>query len=49
LMKKFKSKDFAKGVSRERISLCSELGLNLDEFLVLGLEGMKKVSAELGL
>jgi predicted hydrolase (HD superfamily) len=49
LLKKFKSKDFAKGVSRERIAMCSELGLTLDEFLALGLEGMKKVSEELGL
>jgi len=36
LVKKFKSKDFAKGVSRERISRCSELGLSLEEFPLAG-------------
>ncbi|MCX8181818.1 MAG: HDIG domain-containing protein [Candidatus Methanomethyliaceae archaeon] len=49
LIKKFKSKDFARGASRERILLCSELGLSLEEFMDIGLEGMKKVAAELGL
>ncbi len=29
LMKKYNSKDFAKGVSRERIALCAELGFEL--------------------
>ena len=49
LIKKFKSKDFARGASRERISLCTELGLSLEEFMEIGLEGMKKVAVELGL
>ena len=44
LIKKFRSKDFAKGVSRERISRCTELGLNLEEFLALALTGMNDVS-----
>jgi hypothetical protein len=48
LSKKFRSKDFAKGVSRERILRCAELGLNLDEFLALSLSGMNSVSNELG-
>jgi len=49
LVKKFRSKDFAKGVSRDRISRCAELGLSLDEFLGLALSGMKDVSDQLGL
>ena len=49
LIKKYRSKDFAKGVSRDRISRCAELGLSLDEFLGLALSGMKGVSDQLGL
>jgi predicted hydrolase (HD superfamily) len=47
--KKFGNKDFAKGVSRERIMRCEEFGLSRDEFLEVALEGLKKVSGELGL
>ncbi len=49
LVKKFGSKDFAKGVSRERIMQCEQLGIPRDEFLIVSLEGMKKVAIELGL
>ena len=49
LMKKFKSKDFAKGVSRERIMLCTELGVSLDDFLAAALTGMRGRASELGL
>jgi len=49
IVKKFGSKDFAKGVSRERISLCQEIDIPLNEFLGVALEGMRKVSDELGL
>ena len=48
LLKKFRSKDFAKGVSRERISRCTELGLSLEDFLALALAGMNDISDELG-
>ncbi len=48
LLKKFRSKDFAKGVSRERIMRCTDLGLSLEEFLALSLSGMNEVSADLG-
>lgn len=48
LLKKFRSKDFAKGVSRERIMRCTELGISLEEFLALSLSGMNEVSNELG-
>jgi len=49
LKKKFKSKDFAKGANRERISVCSDLGVSNDEFLAWALQGMLKSSEELGL
>ena len=49
IMKKFKEKGFATGANREHISLCSELGLELEEFIQLGLEAMKRIAADLGL
>jgi predicted hydrolase (HD superfamily) len=49
VIKKFGSKDFAKGVSRERITMCEEIGIPLNDFLGVALEGMRKVSDELGL
>jgi len=49
VIKKFKQKSFAAGVDREQISLCSEIGLELDEFMELGLEAMKGIAADLGL
>lgn len=49
LMKKYKSNDFAKGVSRERIALCGGLGLSLDEFFEIALLGMRGIAAEIGL
>ena len=47
--KKFKEKGFAAGASREQIAQCRELGLELDEFIELGLEAMKGIKEELGL
>ena len=47
--KKFKDKSFAAGASREQISSCSELGLELDEFIELGLKAMKGIAEELEL
>ncbi len=47
--KKFKEKGFAAGANREQIALCREIGLELDEFIELGLEAMKNVAADLGL
>lgn len=49
LMRKFRSKDFAKGVDRGRIMEIEHLGLKLEEFLGLALESLKNISAELGL
>ncbi len=47
--KKFKEKSFAAGVDREQISLCNQIGLELDEFIELGLEAMKGIADALGL
>jgi predicted hydrolase (HD superfamily) len=49
LMKKYNSKDFAKGVSRERIARCTELGLSLEGFLEVALVGMRSVATEIDL
>jgi len=47
--KRFKEKSFAAGANREQIARCSELGLELDEFIELGLEAMQGIPAKLGL
>ncbi len=47
--KRFKEKSFAAGASREQIARCNELGLELDEFIELGLKAMQGIAAELGL
>jgi uncharacterized protein len=47
--KKLKEKSFAPGVNREEIHSCTELGLELDEFLQLGIEGVQIVAADIGL
>lgn len=47
--KRFKEKSFAAGASREGISLCSEIGLELDEFIEIGLKAMQEAAVELGL
>ncbi len=47
--KRFKEKSFAAGASREQISSCSELGLELDEFLELSLGAMQGIAVDLGL
>ncbi|OYT25460.1 MAG: hypothetical protein B6V02_03650 [Thermoprotei archaeon ex4572_64] len=49
LKRKFKQKDFARNVSRDKIMLCRELGLELDEFLSIGLEALKSIAQDLGL
>lgn len=49
IIKKFRTKDFAKGVDRGRIMMCEDIGVPLAEFLSIALEGMKKHSSELGL
>ncbi len=49
LKKRFKEKAFARGANREQMATCSVLGLELDEFLELSLESMKKIADDIGL
>lgn len=49
LKKRFKEKAFARGCNREQMATCSELGLELDEFLSIALASMKKCAEEIGL
>ena len=49
LLKKFKQKDFARSVKREKIKLCEQLGLSLDKFLELSLKALQEIHEELGL
>jgi putative nucleotidyltransferase with HDIG domain len=49
IRKRYQEKSFAAGVNRERIVRCVDIGLELDEFIGLGLEAMKGIAAKLGL
>ena len=49
VVKRFKEKDFAAGVDREQISSCRELGLELSEFIELGLGAVRGIASDLGL
>jgi putative nucleotidyltransferase with HDIG domain len=46
---KFKEKSFAAGANREQIASCSEIGLELDDFIELGLAAMQGIADGLGL
>ena len=47
--KRFKEKSFAAGADREQIAGCRELGIELDEFIQIGLNSMKGIARDLGL
>ncbi|MFC1905858.1 HD domain-containing protein [Chloroflexota bacterium] len=49
LKRRYKENRFAAGASREQIALCSEIGIELDEFMTIGLKAMQKVADKLGL
>lgn len=49
VVKRFKEKRFAAGVNREQIASCQEIGIELEEFLSLGIEAMKEIADDLGL
>ena len=49
IMHRFKESSFAKGANREQIKACSELGLDLEEFVDIGLKSMQSISEDLGL
>jgi putative nucleotidyltransferase with HDIG domain len=47
--KRFKEKSFAAGADRGQIAGCLELGIELDDFLQVGLSAMKGIAKDLGL
>ena len=49
VMKRFKEEGFAPEVNREQILQCSQIGLELGEFIELGLEMMRGIADDLGL
>ncbi len=49
VMKHSRQPRFAAGANREQIALCQELGLELEEFISLGIEAMKGISSQLRL
>jgi putative nucleotidyltransferase with HDIG domain len=49
VIKKFKAKDFARGVDRERILVCEQIGISREKFFEIALNGLKEVSSEIGL
>ena len=49
LIDKFNDKSFAKGCSRERIKLCSDCDISLNEFLQLSLDALCDISDKIGL
>lgn len=49
VLNRFKEKSFAAGANRDNIRTCENLGLSLEDFITISLEGMKSVADELGL
>ena len=49
VLNRFKEKRFAAGANRDNIRTCENLGVPLEEFITISLEGMKTVADELGL
>lgn len=50
VLNRFAERQFARGANREQIALCEdELGINLEEFIALGLEAMQEIAPDLGL
>jgi hypothetical protein len=49
LFEKFNNKDYATRFNRSRIELCQDFGFNIESFLKLSLDTMKKISQTIGL
>ena len=50
IINRFGEKQFARGANREQISLCeADLGIDLEEFIGIGLTAMQEIAGELGL
>ena len=50
VLNRYGEKQFARGANREQIALCRpELGIDLEEFIAIGLQAMQAIAPELGL
>ena len=49
MKKRFKEKSFAKGASRDQMRQCADMGIELDDFLMMCLEAMQEIDGDLGL
>jgi len=49
VMKRFREKSFAAGVNRENVTQCQQIGLELEEFIGLGIEAMQGIASDLQL
>jgi len=49
IKRRFKEKRFAAGANRDQMAACSEIGLELDDFLMISRDAMVEISKELGL
>ena len=49
IMNRFTEKRFAAGANREQMKSCSNFGMELEEFVGVGLKAMQGISKELGL
>lgn len=49
VMKRFREKSFAAGVNREQLAECRQIGLELEEFVGLGIEAMQGIASDLEL
>jgi len=47
--KRMKAKEFARSINRDRIRLCEQIGINLDEFIATSIDAMRGISDRLGL
>jgi putative nucleotidyltransferase with HDIG domain len=47
--KKFKDKDFAKGVERDRILVCETIGIPKEKFFEIALNGLRNIAKEISL
>jgi len=47
--KRMKAKEFARSVNRDHIRLCEQIGIPLEDFIVVSLEAMGSISDQLGL
>ncbi len=49
VMKRFREKSFAAGVDREQVTQCQEIGIELEEFIDLGIQAMQGIASDLDL